>query len=75
MIKRLTQHGNSLALVIDKALLELRQVSADTPLRVQTDGRCLIISPAPNPARRRTLRKALLRVNERHGAALRKLAE
>lgn len=75
MIKHLTKHGNSLALVIDKALLEILNVSADTPLEIQTDGRALIITPAKDPKRRRAFRQSLDRVNERHGDALRKLAE
>ena len=31
MIKRLTKHGNSLALVIDRGVLELLDVNADIP--------------------------------------------
>ena len=38
MIKRLTRHGNSLALVIDRAILELLKVDPDTPLELTTDG-------------------------------------
>lgn len=75
MIKRLTKHGSSLALVIDKALLELLDIAADTPLEIQTDGRSLIVTPAPDPGRRRAFRASLERVNARHGRALRKLAE
>jgi antitoxin component of MazEF toxin-antitoxin module len=32
MIKSLTKHGNSLALVIEKPILELLGADADTPL-------------------------------------------
>jgi len=31
MIKRLTKHGNSLALVTDSGILELLDISANTP--------------------------------------------
>ena len=51
MIKRLTKHGNSLALVIDKAILELLEIDADTPISVRTDGTCLILSRAKDPER------------------------
>ena len=37
MIKKLTKHGNSLALVIDKGILELLEIDADTPISVTTD--------------------------------------
>jgi antitoxin component of MazEF toxin-antitoxin module len=45
MVKRLTQHGNSAALVIDKAVLELLHITMRTPLNLTTDGTRLIISP------------------------------
>ena len=31
MVKRLTKHGNSLALVIDKGVLDLLGIGAETP--------------------------------------------
>ena len=45
MVKKLTRHGNSMALVIDKPILELLKITPDTPLELITDGRNLIISP------------------------------
>ncbi|RMG07677.1 MAG: AbrB/MazE/SpoVT family DNA-binding domain-containing protein [Planctomycetota bacterium] len=74
MIKRLTKHGNSLALVVDKAILELLKIDADTPLEITTDGRSLLVTPT-DPERREELRAALDKVNRRHGKALRRLAE
>jgi antitoxin component of MazEF toxin-antitoxin module len=38
MTKKLIRHGNSAALVIDKALMDLLKVRMDTPLEVTTDG-------------------------------------
>ena len=75
MVKRLTKHGNSLALVIDRGILELLKIDADTPLNIRTDGKCLIISPAPDAEREKTFRAALDKVNRRYGRALKKLAE
>jgi antitoxin MazE len=75
MIKHLTRHGNSLALVVDKALLELLDITAETPLEIRTDGHCLIVTPTPDPERRKAFRKSLGRVNKRHGPALKRLAE
>lgn len=74
MIKKLTRHGNSLALVIDKGVLDLLEIDAETPLAVTTDGKALIVSPAAGPGRRRRFGAALSRVNSRHGAALKRLA-
>jgi len=75
MIKRLTKHGNSLALVIDRPVLDLLEIDADTPLSVTTDGKCLIVSPAQGGKRRKAFRAALAKVNKRYGRALKKLAE
>ena len=56
MIKKLAAHGNSAALVIDKPILELLRITKDTPLKLSTDGRNLLISPQRRaPKRRRRL--------------------
>ncbi len=75
MIKNLTSHGNSAALVIDKAILELLGISMSTPLKITTDGKSLIISPLPNVQREMRLKAAIDKVNKNHGDTLRKLSE
>ncbi len=45
MKKRLSRYGNSLALIIDKPILELLQIKEDTMLHIKTDGKRLIITP------------------------------
>lgn len=75
MVKHLTQHGNSAALVIDKAVLELLHISMRTPLELVTDGRNLIISPLRDAKRASRFRSALEAVNRRHGKTLKALAE
>lgn len=75
MIKQLTKHGNSLALVIDKAILDLLEIDAGTPLEITTDGQSLIVTPARDPERREKFRESLGRINRRHGKALKRLAE
>ena len=75
MIKRLTKHGNSLALVIDRPVLDLLEIDSDTPISVTTDGECLIISPVRDKKREKAFRTALTNVNKRYGRALRRLAK
>ncbi|OGG51739.1 MAG: AbrB family transcriptional regulator [Candidatus Handelsmanbacteria bacterium RIFCSPLOWO2_12_FULL_64_10] len=75
MIKRVTRHGNSLALVIERGVLEILDSDAETPLSISTDGRCLIVSPVRGEADRKKFRAALGRVNKRYGRALKRLAE
>ena len=75
MVKRLTQHGNSAALVIDKPVLELLHITMKTPLELETDGKNLIISPLRSAKRASRFRSALQAVNRRHGKTLKALAE
>ena len=46
MIKKLSKHGNSLALVIDRSILDLLGIDEQTALEVSTDGAALIVMPA-----------------------------
>lgn len=75
MIKKLTPHGNSSALVIEKAILELLKITLQTPLEIATDGRNLIISPVGSALREKRFKAALALVNQQHAKTLRKLAE
>jgi len=75
MIKTLTKHGNSLALVIEKPILELLGADAGTFFDVTTDGQVLILSPIKDKNRSEAFAKALDKVNTRYPKALKKLAE
>jgi antitoxin MazE len=75
MVKNLTRHGNSLAVVIDRPILELLKIDTDTPLELSTDGDVLIIRPLREQSRRARFAAALEDANERYGRALRDLAE
>ena len=75
MVKHLTQHGNSAALVIDKAVLELLHITMKTPLELTTDGRNLVISPLTDAKHGAQVRAALDKINRRHGKTLKALAE
>ncbi len=52
MVKKLTKHGNSLALVIDRPILDLLKIDTETPLDLSTDGHRLIVAPAEQSERR-----------------------
>jgi antitoxin component of MazEF toxin-antitoxin module len=75
MIKHLSPHGNSLALVIDKGILSLLNITEKTPLEVTTDGRALFVAPAIDVERKNRVKDSLAWVNRRYGKALKKLAE
>jgi antitoxin MazE len=74
MIKKLTRHGNSWALVIDKPILDLLQIDPESPLEVTTDGQMLFVSPAATRQRRAKFKAALAKTNRRFGPALKRLA-
>ena len=75
MIKKLTRHGNSLALVVDRPVLDLLKIDADTPLEISTDGNLLIISPVRDAKRRKKLEAALEKTNRKYGRMLKRLTE
>lgn len=75
MIKKLTKHGNSWALVIDKPVLELLKIDPEMPLQLSTDGQTLIVAPAPSPRRQRAFEAALAKTNRKFGRALKRLAD
>ena len=75
MQKKLTKHGNSLALVIDRPVLDLLRIDADTALDISTDGQVLVISPVRDVERMAKFNNALERTNKRYGRMLKNLAE
>jgi antitoxin MazE len=74
MVKKLTRHGNSLALVIDKPILELLNITEDTPLSITTDSGCLVIARAKSEDDDAKFNAALEKVNRKWGTVLKKLA-
>ncbi|HBH27464.1 MAG: hypothetical protein N839_0015385 [Desulfofustis sp. PB-SRB1] len=75
MIKTLTKHSNSLALIIEKPILELLGANAGTPFEGSTNGQVLILSPIKDTGQPETFSNALSAVNNRYPMALKKLAE
>ena len=75
MIKNLTKHGNSYALVIDKPILELLRVTADTPFEIISDGRSLVLTPVRVAKEEKKFEAALSKVHQDFGKAMKKLAD
>ena len=75
MVKKLTAHGNSAALVIDKPIMELLHITMETALEITTDGKNLIISPVTDTARAKKFKAALSRVVSKHEKTFAKLAK
>jgi antitoxin component of MazEF toxin-antitoxin module len=75
MIKTLTRTGNSLALVLDKALLEATGIDADTLLEVSTNGDVILVSPVRSRKRTARLKRIMAELDEAHAGAFRRLAQ
>lgn len=75
MIKKMVQHGNSSALIIDKPIMELLHIDYDTPLEISTDGNNIIISPVKDKKRLTKLNNSLKKINQNHKSTLEKLSK
>lgn len=75
MRKRLTKTGNSLALVLDRPLLEATGIGPDTAVEVSTDGDVIVVTPVRSKKRGTRLRAALEEINARYAGVFRRLAE
>ncbi len=75
MVKTLTKHGNSLALVIEKPILDLIGAEADTPFNITTDGQALVLTPIKATTREAAFKVALDKANTNYARTLKKLTE
>lgn len=75
MVKKLIQHGNSVALIIDKPIMELLKITDETTFELSTDGRNLILSPQIEQTGENDILLSLQKINKKHGSVLKKLGE
>ncbi len=75
MTKSLTKHGNSLALIIERPILDLLGADADTQFEIFTDGDALILKPRRSRAREKALRTAIEKIGTRYKKTFRELAK
>ena len=75
MVKKLTKYGNSLALVIDRPILDLFNIDPETLLDISTGGKQLIVASVTSAARRNKFEAAQQLAHQRYGKAFQKLAE
>jgi antitoxin component of MazEF toxin-antitoxin module len=75
MVKKLIQHGNNLALVIDKPIMEILNITNDTYFEMSTDGKNLILSPQIKDDQETEVVNSLKKVNQKFGYVLKRLGE
>ena len=74
MKKKLSTVGNSLALIIDRPILDLLGIDAETELDISTDGKGLNIRPVGKGHKTRVT-ESTEKMMKAHEKTLRKLAE
>jgi antitoxin component of MazEF toxin-antitoxin module len=73
--RKLKKHGNRLALVIEKSVLDLLGIDAGTLLSITTDGQCLIVVPAKKKVRPKRFQSAVAKGHRKYGKELKRLAD
>jgi len=75
MIRHLQKHGNSHALVIEKALMDQLGIGPDTPVQLTVSGRALTVTPVDVGLGAERLDVLMKQVRARYGRALKELAQ
>jgi antitoxin MazE len=75
MIKKLTRTGNSVALVLDKPLLDQLGLEENGEVELSTNGQVLVVTPKRSPARERKFREAVAEINKEYAGLFRRLSE
>jgi antitoxin MazE len=75
MVKTLSKHGNSLALVIDRSILDLLGIDEKTQLEISTDGEALVVAPVRDKKQRKKFDQAVASSHKRYGKTYKRLAE
>ena len=75
MIKKLIQHGNSAALVIDKPIMEMLNITNETTFKLSTDGKNIILSPQIEYEQEKNIMGSLEKINKKYGLVLKRLSE
>lgn len=78
MNKKLTKHGNSLALVIDKPILQLLKINEKTVLEVSIENNSLIIRPVSKKSKNskhKAIDEIAERIMDKYSDAFKKLSK
>jgi antitoxin component of MazEF toxin-antitoxin module len=75
MVKKLIRHGNSAALVIDKPIMEMLNITNETSFELSTDGRNIILSPQNRITQENDILESLESINKKYGNVLKRLGE
>jgi antitoxin component of MazEF toxin-antitoxin module len=75
MIKSLTRTGNSVALVLDKQLLEAAHLDPNDEVEVSTNGRIIVIAPVQKKREKEKFERGQELMHAKFAGAFRRLAK
>lgn len=75
MVKKLTRTGNSVAVVLDKAILDAAGLDEDATVEVSTDGHVIVIAPVKSKKDAERLRLAEDWAHATYAGAFERLAK
>ena len=75
MIKMLKKHGNSMALVIERPMMEALGITEETPLQVTVNGNALVVTPANVGVGPERMKAVIKEIRKRYGPMLKRLAD
>jgi antitoxin MazE len=75
MQKKLTRTGNSVALVLDKPLLEQLGLEENSEVELSTNGDVLVVTPIRTAAEEKRFRRSAEKINRKYAGLFRRLAE
>jgi antitoxin component of MazEF toxin-antitoxin module len=75
VIKTLKRHGNSMALVIEKPMMEALGITEETPLQVTVSGNALVVTPANVGVGPERMKSTIKEIRKRYGPMLKRLAD
>ncbi|MGD0138025.1 MAG: AbrB/MazE/SpoVT family DNA-binding domain-containing protein [Tepidisphaeraceae bacterium] len=74
-LKHLTRQGNSLAIIIDRPILDMLEIDEKTPLKLTSDGRKIILEPVSEKEIEQRFSAVASKVEKRFGRMFKRLAE
>jgi antitoxin component of MazEF toxin-antitoxin module len=74
-VKKLTRQGNSAALIVDRAIMDLMDIDSDTPLKLTVEGRRLIVEPLGEKERAEKFKKVMEKTGQKNAELFRRLAK
>jgi antitoxin component of MazEF toxin-antitoxin module len=75
MVKKLSRHGDSFSLEIERSVLERLGIDENTPLEIRTNGRGIYFEPVGEASASDDLDAVMQQIEDRYESVFKKLAE